>query len=154
MKVIKHSQGTSACPSQHRLMQICGLKINTVRKETSHRENQYPAKDNGNSASSCDLPSEHQHLSRTAINAGQWAALLTAQFTVIIPANAGTKAVAPRAAKWCPFLAKCEQTMTSPNNWHCSFLSSDFLFAVYKEDPQNPQLEIKLFSLISEHVKA
>lgn len=29
-------------------MQICALKINTARKETSHRENQYPAKDNGN----------------------------------------------------------------------------------------------------------
>lgn len=45
---IEHSRGTSAYPSQHRPMQICGLKINTARKETSHRENQYPAKDNGN----------------------------------------------------------------------------------------------------------
>lgn len=34
-------------PPQHRPRQICDLKINTVWKETSHRENQYPAKDNG-----------------------------------------------------------------------------------------------------------
>lgn len=47
-KAIKHIQGTSAYPSHHRPMQICGLKINTARKETSHGENQYPAKDNGN----------------------------------------------------------------------------------------------------------
>lgn len=39
--------------------QMCTLKINTARKETSHRVNQYPAKDNGipvQAAVSCPLP--------------------------------------------------------------------------------------------------
>lgn len=104
------SDALSLCVLRKR--QMCAVKINTARKETSHRVNQYPAKDNGipvQAAVSCPLPLAPVSESSQGRSMGN-----SPHSSILGMIISASDSEAPHAAKQCPFLLKCRQTMTSP----------------------------------------